>query len=154
MRRLPLRGTCVDAAILMDSFGFFDTEEENEVVLREAARVLTAGGRLGLKVVNGSHVLHTFRESDREEREGTVVTVSRTLTFGPPRMTERLSVRGSRGDGEYERRQRLYGAEDLRALFERVGFANVGVFASPDRGPFQPTASPSIWIVGRRSGVV
>jgi len=25
-----------------------------------------------------------------------------TLTFGPPRMTERISVSGSRGSGEYE----------------------------------------------------
>jgi hypothetical protein len=30
----------------MDAFGFFDTEDEHEAVLREAARVLAAGGRL------------------------------------------------------------------------------------------------------------
>lgn len=150
MRRLPLRGECVDAAVLLDAFGFFDTEEEDEAVLHEAARVLMPGGRLGLKIVNGSHVLETFRESDREEREGAVVTVSRTLTFGPPRLTERLSVRGSRGDGGYERRQRLYGAEELRVLFERVGFSNVAVFASPDCAPLQSTASPAIWIVGQQ----
>ena len=83
----------------MDAFGFFDTENENEAVLREAARVLTCGGRLGLKVVNGGQVIDTFRETDREERDGTVATVSRTLTFGPPRMTERISVSGSRGNG-------------------------------------------------------
>ena len=70
--------------------------------------------------MNGSHVLEAFRESDREEREGTVVTVSRTLTPGPPRMTERLTIRGTRGDGDYERRQRLYGAAELRDLFERA----------------------------------
>src|SRR6266496_6427814 len=72
MRRLPIRPECVTAALLMDAFGFFDTEIENEAVLREAARVLTCNGRLGLKVVNGGQVIDTFRETDREERDGTV----------------------------------------------------------------------------------
>ena len=78
---------CAGAAIVMDAFGFFDTEEEHEAVLREAARVLTTGGRLALKVVNGGPVLDAFRETDREERDGVVVSVASTLTFDPPRMT-------------------------------------------------------------------
>lgn len=110
------------------------------------------GGR-GLKVVNGSQVLDTFREADREERDGTLVTVSRTLTFGPPRMTEMLEVRGIRGSGEYVRRQRLYQADELSGLFERVGLSTVGVFASADGAPFQSSTSSTIWIVGQRSVV-
>ena len=100
MRRLPFRSGCADAAIVMDAFGFFDTEEEHEAVLREAARVVTTGGRLALKVVNGGPVLDDFRETEREERDGVVVSVSNTLTFDPPRMTQRISVSGSRGQGE------------------------------------------------------
>ena len=134
----------------MDAFGFFDTEEEHEAILREAARVLTTGGRLALKVVNGGIVLDTFRERDREERDGTVVSVHRTLALDPPRMTESISVSGSRGHGEYERRQRLYRAEELRAALEHAGFAVVGVFARPDGTPFEPTVSSTMWIVGQR----
>jgi ubiquinone/menaquinone biosynthesis C-methylase UbiE len=148
MRRLPLRTESVAAALLMDAFGFFDTEDENEAVLREAARVLTSGARLGLKVVNGGQILDAFRERDREERDGTVVTVSRTLTFGPPRMTERITLNGSRGRGEYERRQRLYRAEEVQAILERVGFRVAHAFASPDGAPLEST-SPTMWIVAR-----
>ena len=141
------------AAIVMDAFGFFETEEEHAAVLREAARVLTTGGHLGLKVVNGGPVLDTFRESDRDERDGTVVSISRTLTLDPPRMTERISVSGSRGHGEYERRQRLYRVEELRAALQHAGFAIVGVFARPDGTPFEPTLSSTMWIVGQRCAV-
>jgi ubiquinone/menaquinone biosynthesis C-methylase UbiE len=137
----------------MDAFGFFETEDEDDAVLREAARVLTPGGHLGLKVVNGGPVLDTFRERDREERDGTVVSVSRTLTLHPPRMTERISVSGSRGHGEYERRQRLYRVEELRAALEHAGFAIVGVFAGPGGTPFEPTLSSTMWIVGQRGAV-
>lgn len=150
MRRLPFRSACAGGAIVLDAFGFFDTEEENQAVLQEAARVLTTGGRLGLKVVNGGPVLASFRERDRQERQGTVVSISRTLTLHPPRMTERISISGSRGSGEYERRQRLYRVEDLRAALEAAGFVVVDVFAGPDGTPFKPTTSSTIWIVGQR----
>ena len=33
---------------------FFETDEENEAVLREVRRVLAPGGRFGMKVVNGA----------------------------------------------------------------------------------------------------
>jgi ubiquinone/menaquinone biosynthesis C-methylase UbiE len=154
MRRLPFQSECADATIMMDAFGFFDTEEEHEAVLREAARVLTTGGRLVLKVVNGGPILDAFRETDREERDGVVISVSSTLTIDPPRMTQRISVSGSRGQGEYERRQRLYRVEELCVALEHVGFAIVGVFASPDGATFEATVSSTIWIVGQRTGPV
>ena len=95
MRRLPLLSESCAAAISIDAFGFFEAEEENDGVLAEAARALVPGGRLGLKVVNGSVILANFRTDAREEREGTVVTISRTLTLEPARMIERIEVTGS-----------------------------------------------------------
>ena len=153
MRRLPFRSECASAAILIDAFGFFDSEAEHDAVLREAGRVLTTSGRLVLKVVNGDPILGAFRETSREERDGVVISISSTLIMDPPRMTQRISVSGPRGQGEYERRQRLYRVEDLAAALEHAGFAIVGVFASPDRASFEPAMSSTIWIVGQRSGV-
>jgi ubiquinone/menaquinone biosynthesis C-methylase UbiE len=150
MRQLPFQSGCADAAILIDAFGFFETAGEHDAVLREVARALTKGGRLALKVVNGGPIPKTFRERDREERDGTVISIARTLSFDPPRMTERISVSGSRGDGEYERRQRLYRVEELRAALEHAGFLVVDVFARPDRTPFEPMTSSAMWIVGER----
>ena len=152
MRQLPFRSGCADAAIVMDAFGFFDTEQEHEAVLREAARVVTAGGRLAMKVVNGGPVLDDFRETEREERDGVVVLVSNTLATNPPRMTQRMSISGSRGHGRYERRQRLYRVDELRAALERAGWSVMGVFANPDGTPFEPTESSTMWIIGRRGG--
>jgi ubiquinone/menaquinone biosynthesis C-methylase UbiE len=150
MRRLPFRSECADAAVVMDAFGFFDTEQEHEAVLREAARVVTIGGRLALKVVNGGLVLDDFRETEQEERDGVVVSVSNRLTFEPPRLLQRITVTGSRGDGEYERRQRLYRVEELSAALTHAGFAIDSVFAGPDGTPFDPAVSGSMWIVGER----
>ena len=154
MRRLPLRTECADAAIVLDAFGFFETEQEHEAVLQESARVLTSGGRLALKVVNGRPVLDAFREVDRQERDGTIVAITRALRLDPPRMTERIHISGSRGQGEYERHQRLYQVEELCAALERAGLSVVGVFSSPAGALFDASQSPTMWVIGQRRGAV
>src|SRR5262249_17854258 len=108
MRRLPVRQAYFDAAILIDAFGFFETDGDNDAVLSGLARILVPKGRLCVKVVNGSPILADFRGSERVEHEGAVVTISRTLTLEPPCMTEKIAVTGLRGSGQYMRRQRLY----------------------------------------------
>ena len=150
MRHVPLRSGCAEAVTLIDSFGFFESEEANEAVLQEAARILSPRGRLGLKVVNATPILKAFREADREERDGVVVAISRTLTLSPSRMTERIRVSGSRGNGEYERRQRLYDADDLRVALGRAGLAVTGTFAGAEGTTFEPMASSAMWVVAQR----
>src|SRR5215471_12064359 len=113
MRESPLRSEFFAGAILIDAFGFFETDEENEAVLGEVRRLLAPCGRIGLKVVNGAPILAAFRETDREEREGVVVTISRRLALEPARMTEKVIVTGLRGNGEYERHQRLYTSDEM-----------------------------------------
>jgi hypothetical protein len=69
-------------------------------------------------------------------------------------MTERIHVRGRCGNGEYERRQRLYRVEELHAALEQVRLSVAGVFASSDCAPFEPLASPTMWIVAQCRGAV
>jgi hypothetical protein len=111
------------------------------------ARILAPQGRLCLKVVNGCPILADFRASDTEEREGTVVEISRTLTLVPPRMTEKIVVSGSRGNGQYERRQRLYRSEEIYRMVECAGFSIVAVFSSADGTPFEPAISATMWLI-------
>ena len=104
-----------------------------------------------LKVVNGVPILRAFRETSQEERDGVVISISNTLTMDPPRMTQRISVSGPGGGEEYERRQRLYRAEELGTALEHAGLTIVGIFARPDGATFEPAVSSTIWIVGQRS---
>jgi D-alanine-D-alanine ligase len=148
MRRVPVQSGCADAALIMDAFGFFETDEEDERVVREARRILRPRGSLLLKVVNGVPILTAFRDNEHERRDGVDVSVSNTLTMDPPRMTQRLRVSGNRGEGRYERRQRLYRAAELQALLERAGFSVTGILANTDGAPFESAQSGTIWMSG------
>jgi transposase len=63
---------------------------------------------------------------------------------------DRVSVSGSQGNGEYERRQRLYRSDDLSAVAKQVGLAIVDVFADACGTLFEPAKSPSMWVIGQR----
>ena len=154
IRDLPLRQESCTAVVVMDAFGFFEADDENERVLAEAMRILVPGGFLAMKVVNGEPVLASFRPADREERQGVVVVISRTLTGEPARMLERVSISGPRGDGQYERRQRLYRVGELLAAAKRVGFTGAEVFADAHGTTFEPATSPTIWVIGQLAHAV
>jgi hypothetical protein len=134
----------------MDAFGFFEAEDDNEYVFAEAARVLVPGGFVALKIVNGEPILASFRHTERVERDGVVVTMSRTLSLEPARMIERVSVSGSRGNGRYERRQRLYRADELSTAAKRAGLLLLGVFADAHGAMFEPATSPRMWVILQR----
>jgi len=150
MRRLPMRSACADAAVMMDAFGFFDTAEDHHAALRETARVLVPGGRFVLKIVNGGLILDDFHPTERQERDGTVISVSNRLAMDPPCLIQRISVRGAHGEDEYERRQRLYRSEELCGALEHAGFAISDVLADAHGAAFDAAASSTIWIVAQR----
>ena len=150
MRAVPLQSCLFDAVVTMDAFGFFEAEADNEQVLAETARLLRPGGHLILKVVNGVPILAAFRSTDHEERDGVVVTISRTLTDAPARMTEHLSVTGVRGNGDYVRRQRLYRPDEISAAMNRSGLEIRGLFADAMGAAFEPAASSTMWVIGER----
>ncbi len=147
MRWLPFRTRQFQAAILFDGFGFFEREEEHATVLREVARVLCAGGRLGLKVVNAEPIIDSFQSTEREDRGGAHVEISRALTLDPLRLTEQIVISGPRGSGRYERRQRLYRVGELNALLRAAGLAVSTILADTAGTAFNSATSPAMLLI-------
>jgi SAM-dependent methyltransferase len=151
MRQLPFREAHFRAALLFDAFGFFEQEVEDDLVLHELLRVLAPGGRAALKVVNAEPILTDFRATDRVERDGTIVEISRTLTDSPIRLVEKVLIRGLQGTGSYERRQRLYRGTELCATLKRAGFVVLGLFSSFSGAPFDAASSGTMVVIVERS---
>jgi SAM-dependent methyltransferase len=120
---LPLRSASVDVALnLFNSFGYFEDEGADQRVLDETARCLRAGGKFLLETRNREHQIlfapHHLRVA---------------LADGSPaamrchydRERHRLCSTWSRPDRPeetlYRAAIRLYGLEELLAMFERAG---------------------------------
>ncbi len=149
MRSLP-PGRIYASAILLDAFGYFDTNQENEGVVRQVATVLRPGGRLAAAVVNGARILAGFKASDREEQPERVITLRRQLDAGRRTVLEEVTVE-ERGHREVaERRQRLYSKEELVDIASRTGFLTRAVYGDLSGSSFNDAESSKIVLICER----
>jgi SAM-dependent methyltransferase len=152
MRRLPLRSRSAHAAMIIDAFGYFDTEAENALVLKELGRVVAPGGRIALKVVNAVPMLEQFRATDQEVRRDATIAITRTLLADPRRLVEDITIRGPLGESSYQRRQQLYDRSSLLEAAGAAGFQPVSVAATFDGQAFDSRTSSFVVLVAERVG--
>jgi len=124
MRKLPARWTGkFDVVVnLFTSFGFFDSPQDDLMVLEQFARVLKPGGQLVWHGGSRDGVMARFLSRDWWS------TADGTL-FGQERRFDPLSGflnitstwRGPKGDGERSHRIRLYSASELASRMRDVG---------------------------------
>jgi 2-polyprenyl-3-methyl-5-hydroxy-6-metoxy-1,4-benzoquinol methylase len=151
MRDLPYESR-FDHAVLVDSLGFFEGEDENAGVLAQIAKVVRPGGRAAVVVVNGEWIMDNFETSAREDVNGTVITVVRELDRASRILKESVTVMEEEGPVTGERRQRLFSGEEVAAMARRAGL-DVDVLCGDFSGTkYERSTSPKIILIGHRSG--
>ncbi len=128
-RRLPYRTDTYDAALVLgNSFGYFDSVEEDLRILMELRRVLKPWGRILLDVADGEYLREHFQPRSWEWIDPSMfVCRERSLSLDGQRLISREVItdvdRGVMADQFYA--ERLYTDESLRRLLERAGFSGV-----------------------------
>lgn len=130
-----------DVVLLMaNSFGYFLDAEDDRRVLREGARLLTAGGQFLLDLIDREAALRHFcAESWHEATDDIVVCWKRELVQDVIRVRELVLSKASGMLRDRAYAERLYSPEDIRALLTAVGFRDIviqhGAFVyDPDQG--------------------
>ena len=130
-RRLSYASRSFDAVLFAgNSFGYFDTSEDNVKVLREIARVLKDDGLLLLDVVDADYLREQFTPRSWEWLDAKhFVCRERTLAADGGRLFSREVItnteQGVLADQFYA--EYLYGADDLRRLLTDAGFTDVSM---------------------------
>ncbi|HRC86096.1 MAG TPA: class I SAM-dependent methyltransferase [Thermoanaerobaculia bacterium] len=93
MRALPFAAESFDWVLnFFTSFGYFESERENFLVLEEVARVLRAGGSLVIDLLNPEPTLAGLRPGERRELEGRSVEIERWYDAGRGRINKRIRL--------------------------------------------------------------
>jgi SAM-dependent methyltransferase len=128
-----------DAVINMfTSFGYLESEAEDEKVLGKVAQALKSGGKFLLDVVNRDRLVQDFQAREwHAADEGWLVLEERTFDHLSGRMETRW-VCVARDGVRYERLSsvRLYTASELRTMLERAGLKVTNLFGDYDGSPY------------------
>lgn len=148
MRKLPFV-TQFDAAISMfTSFGYFETDAEDLLVLRGVERALVPGGRFLLDFMNESQLRSSLVPEETQQSRGARVHIKRWIdedALGGPRVEKRVeAISDNTGLTEFEVAEsvRLYTPDEIDAQLERAGLVPVGErMGSVDGAPLDAMAS-------------
>lgn len=116
--------------IMGHSFGYFTDDSENRKILREAFRLLQAGGTLMLDLSSKEHALKSFKPytckripqhkiivGREKELRGSIVNSVETIISYDGKITQRAPYS-----------TRLYDENEIKTLLEEMGFKNISIF--------------------------
>ena len=134
MRDLPWQDE-FDAVInITSAFGYFPTDEENEAVLRQVAKVLKPGGQFLIETMHRDYIVREYQQHDWYETESeTLVWVLRLFDAVKGRTTVLERYRTADGnEGERYHNIRGFTATELHAMLRRAGLAPIDTWGEWD----------------------
>ena len=125
-RAIPLAGQSFDAVLVLgNSFGYFDSADDDGAMLRDIHRILHPAGMFLLDITDGTYLKRNFEARSWEWIGNDMFTCrERVLSAaGDQLITREMTTHVQRGviaDRFYA--ERLYGGDEMRALLTRSGF--------------------------------
>ncbi len=150
MRRLPFREGFDAVLNLFTSFGYFETDEENQQVLRSMRGALRPGGRFILDYLNADRVARTLQPRTERIIENRRVIETRILDAQARRINKKIEIHTSGGVKHYEESVQLYTLQEMQQLFSQASLEVTATYGDFDGRPIDATV-PRMIFVGRKS---
>lgn len=117
---------------LFTSFGYFQTDKENEKVLRQMVSSLKEGGKIVIHLINRDWLLKVYRPVDWHQKGDLFLSESRKYDSSNNYNESNLIVLNEKtGKAKrYYHRCRLYTKTEIVELFKKVGLKKIKVFGN------------------------
>lgn len=126
------RGKFDVLANLFTSFGYFDSEDENDQVMREFVSVLKPGGRIALSLINKDWLLKVFKPASQVKLGKETIIEAREYYHQTSTVTAHwfhLNKSHTKAD-VYFNKVRVYSKEEMVELMQRCGLKKIKVYGS------------------------
>ncbi len=149
MRSLPFRPGSFGLVVnLFTSFGYFRSDQEHGLVVRQVAAVLAPGGRFVIDYLNADQVRRTLRRDSEQVQGGEAsAKVKRRFSEEGLYVVKEIELRAE--NRSFQERVRLFTPGELEGLLTASGLDVVDRFGDYDGGPLGPD-SPRTILVARR----
>ncbi len=151
MRALPYPDQRFELLLSMfNSFGYFESDDEHIMLLREWRRALQADGTLFMDYMNFHYVSTHLIPVSESTRDGFHIREERSLQSGRVVKKISLSENATGIKKNYTESVRLYSPIELHTLLERGGFAVEKLFGNFHGDPFLES-SPQLIVVAKKN---
>lgn len=147
MRDLPFRdGTFQGLVNFFTSFGYFETERDNQRVVEEMSRVLVRGATFLFDYLNVHHEIRRMTRKEVRETDSGRVEIERWFDSSARAFSKRITIDGR----HFLERVRGYDLEEIAAMFAAAEFRIRDVFGDFDGSGYHQ-ASPRLIVVGTKN---
>ncbi len=151
MREIPFSSYFLTVLSLFTTFGYFDSDLENESVLKAVVDSLKSGGQFLMDYLNSTRVARDLVPEDVRVVDGKQVTHKRSISSNGHRVEKRTMVENSDGSRtEYNESVRLYLAGEVTDMLQSAGFENIQCYGSLKGEPFDENAGRLIIAAKKR----
>lgn len=153
MRCLPFVEESFDWVLnFFTSFGYFERERENFMVLEEIVRILVPGGRFLIDLMNPGPVLDSLKPRDVQELDGRRAVIERWYDPAAQRVNKRIVVETA---GElsrtFQESVRLYRPEEVTIGLHWAGLDVDGLYGNFQGDPYERDSERLI-LLGHKPG--
>ncbi len=135
---------------LFTSYGYFETDEENESVITKVGNALAPNGYFVIDFFNATLVRQTLiPHSTKVIASGETIDEYREIADG--RVNKQIVISSSDSTKKYVESVRLFTHHELRAMIERVAMQCEHIFGSYNGDPFDEQTSTRCIIVAKKN---
>ena len=137
---------------LFTSFGYFETDLENEAVLRQFIAALKPGGKLALHLINRDWLMKRFNPADWTN-SGSILQLN-ARKYDPKTKcieTQMMVLNQKTGRAKsYYYRHRLYSKAEVVALMKKCGLVNIKVYPAASAESFSKQKNSHPLYIGQK----
>lgn len=138
MRRINFKNEFDAAGNIWTSFGYFEKETDNLLVLKKIHKALKPGGKFLLHQINRDFIMRHFRLTDWFQVEDTYILDRRVFDFETSRIIDKWKFIDNGQVTEKETSIRMYSYHEIISLMEEVRFVNIEGTGSIKDDPISP----------------
>jgi len=149
MREIPYEGYFDIVVQFFTSFGYFDTDEENQKVLSAISRSLKVGGKFLIDYLNPDYVVNNLVEKDEKTLSGLLIKQERWIDSLKCRVNKKITIIANGESSVFNESVRMYSLDEIKVMLGKSELRLTDVYGDFDGAEYNVN-SPRMILIGRK----